>query len=377
MKRLHRIVSDLGQRLRRRARVGPRPTTPATHAPEAVQSVAAEPVPNVAERAIAGLSRSAGVVDLAVRATDVESIDIAKDLPETVWRSRHALRSSYMYKLHESKRRKLLLNAHGHRQRVWAYNDKPAGYQFAESVGISVPSTIIADADMASIDWSGLPARFVVKPRNGAANRGVYLLERTADGRYHDLMRGDTDDADEFRKRYADLVDRGLISPRCSVEELLVPRPELRDRINAPDDFKVYCFYDRAAVVMQRRMFGRPDLRDWKFKFWTRSWDDLGAVKYVDRCDPGLERPAGADELIAAAELAGRRLAIPFVRLDFYDTDRGIVFGEVSAHPGPPEVWAPEIDELLGREWENAEARLLAEGISPSEVVPAPEWSPT
>jgi hypothetical protein len=210
----------------------------------------------------------------------------------------------------------------------------------------------------------------VIKPQNGAANRGVYLLERTAGGRYRDIMRGETSSAEQIRVRYADLVGRGLISPRCTVEELLSPRPELLGRINAPDDFKVYCFYDRAAVVMQRRMYGRPNPRDWKFKFWTRGWDDLGPVKYSDRCDTTLERPAGAEELIDLAERAGRQLAIPFVRLDFYDTDRAIVFGEVSAHPGPPEVWAPEIDELLGREWENAEARLLAEGISPSEALP-------
>jgi hypothetical protein len=210
----------------------------------------------------------------------------------------------------------------------------------------------------------------VVKPHNGAANRGVYLLVRTSDGRYRDLMSGATRSAAQIRDDYADLVSRGLVSIRLTVEELLAPRPELSDVIDAPDDFKVYCFYDRAPVVMQRRMFGRSDPRDWKFKFWTRDWDDLGPVKYANRCDSRLERPAGADELIAAAERAGRRLAIPFVRLDLFDTDRGIVFGEVSGHPGPPEVWAPEIDELLGREWENAEARLLAAGILPSEVRP-------
>ena len=312
-------------------------------------------------------ARSADGVDLAVRPTDTESIDIGSDLPEIVWRAPNALRPSYMYKLHESKRVKLLLNAYGHRQRIWAFNDKPSGYAFAESIGVAVPAVIVPNAEMASIDWSELPPRFVIKPRNGAASRGVSLLESTADGRYHDLMRGETNTAEEIRSRYVDLVDRKLISPHCSVEELLTPRLELRDRIDAPDDFKIYCFYDRAAVVMQRRRFCSSDSRDWKFKFWTRSWDDLGRVKYLDRCDAGLERPAGAEELIAAAERVGRQLAVPFVRIDFYDTVRGVVFGEVTAHPGPPEVWTAEIDELLGREWENAEARLLAGGISVSE----------
>lgn len=356
MKRPMRSVSDRSRALIVRARRRFRPSPPAPDA-----SSAAPP---------ARPRRSVRTVDLAVRPTEVASIGIGRDLPEINWREEGGLRPSYMYKLHESKRRKVLLNTYGHRQRVWAYNDKRAGYAFAESVGISVPETFVDSAVFADLDVGELPDRFVVKPHDGAANRGIYLLERTADGRYRDLMRGTTSRVDEIREAYAELVQQRRISPTCVIEELLTPRPELRDRIDAPDDFKVYCFYDRAAAVMQRRMYGQPDPRDWKFKFWTRSWDDLGPVKFPDRCDPGLELPAGAEELIAAAERAGRKLAIPFARLDFYDTDRGIVFGEVSAHPGPPEVWAPEVDELLGREWEHAEVRLLAEGISPSEPLP-------
>jgi hypothetical protein len=274
-----------------------------------------------------------------------------------------------MYKLNESKRRKALLAEHGHRQRVWAHNAKRDGAAFAAANGVSVAAVIIESVPFDALIWDGLPDRFVIKPVDGAANRGVFLLERRGPG-FLDLIDGVTktsaDVVDQFRHQF----ESGRVSEFITVEELLLPRPVLRDRILVPDDFKAYCFYDRVEVVMQRRMFASADRSDWRFKFWSRDWNDLGAVKYPDRCDDSLQRPEGAADLVATAERLGRQLAVPFVRIDLYDTDRGAVFGEVSPHPGPPEVWTPELDEQLGQAWEVAEARLLAEGRAPNEPFP-------
>lgn len=308
-----------------------------------------------------------GVIDRPVHT--VEPVPFSDDLPDISWTGQDGERPSYVYKLHESKRRKVLLNHEGHRQRVWAFNDKAAGLRLAAEVGVAVPETLVTAVHLADIDWTSLPDRFVLKPLNGAANRGTFLLCREGD-RYLDLMDGRRKTREDITRLAGDLIDRRLVSARFCVEELLAPRADLVDRVAQPDDFKVYCFWDRPAVVMQRRLGGHADSSRWRFKFWSNRWVDLGPVKYPDRCDPDLERPEGADEILDVAARIGHRLAIPFVRLDVYDTDRGVVFGEVSPHPGPPEHWAPWIDELLGREWEFAEARLLAAGVAPNEPLP-------
>ena len=54
---------------------------------------------------------------------------------------------------------------------------------------------------------------------------------------------------------------------------------------------------------------------------------------------------------------------MPFCRLDFYDTDRGVVFGEVTLNPGSPDYFEPAVDEFLGRHRELAAARLLVEDV--------------
>ncbi|MFK8024968.1 MAG: ATP-grasp fold amidoligase family protein [Ilumatobacter sp.] len=292
------------------------------------------------------------------------------ELPEAVWTERYGVASSYTYKLHESKRRRHLLPMMGHRQRVWAFNDKLAGYRFAADHGISSPETIARSTSMADFDWASAPDRFAIKPHNGAANRGVFLLARREDGDYDELLAGRVLSVAAVLEEYAGFVERQQISARFAVEELLAPRPELRSKIDIPDDLKVYCFYDRPVVIMQRRTFGQQDRQLWRFKVWTSDWSDMGPVKYPDRYSSDLERPAGGDSVLAAAERLATSLAVPFIRLDLYDTDRGTVFGEVSPHPGPPEVWDPKVDEFLGQQWEIAEARLLAERIFPSEIKP-------
>jgi hypothetical protein len=289
------------------------------------------------------------------------------ELPESIWNEPHGRPPSYVYKLHESKRRRHMMALLGHRQRVWAFNDKLAGYQLATSLGVSVPEVYHRSTNLEDLDWDGLPDRFVIKAHNGTNNRGVFLLVRQGPDQYRDLMQAGPRTRSQVMAEYRAFIDDGKVSETFAVEELLAPRADLIETTDIPDDLKIYCFYDQPFAIMQRRTFGDPNRRNWKFRFWTEAWVDLGPVKYPERIDPDLQPPAGGDAVLDAASVIGRHLALPFVRLDLYDTDRGPVFGEVSPHPGPPEKWEPAADEMLGRAWEIAEARLLADRILPTE----------
>jgi hypothetical protein len=329
-----------------------------------------------------------GTVELALHAGPAPGLDVQPDdapvttswvdpseFDNTLWRERYGVRASYMYKLHESKRRRALLRHFGHRQRIWAHNSKRDGYALAESLGIGIPEQYVASTKLSAVDWAGLPERFVIKPRDGAANRGVYGLIAQGDGSYLDALDGKVKRQSDVVEEYQRLVADRLVNERCAIEELLAPTPDLAEDILIPDDLKIWCFYDEPVVVMQRRMHGSANRKRWTFKFWDVGWNDLGPVKYEDRLDRSLAAPVGGDAVLEACRVIGRELAVPFVRLDLYDTVRGPVFGEVSVHPGPPEVWRDDIDELMGKHWEIAEARLLAEGRSISEPLPAPRPS--
>lgn len=277
-------------------------------------------------------------------------------------------RPSFRYKLNESIRRSAGLREHGMRAQVWQYNGKLAGYRLAERAGVSVPRLLNSSIDIDAItgdDLAGFGDRFVVKPQTGAYSRGVHLLVRRSGDRFHDLVDGVDRTWDEVVSSLEELIAAGQVSRRVVVEELLAPVPALAGTVEVPDDWKVYCCYDRPVVVMQRRLFASLDSSTWRFRYWLPEWVDLGAAMDPLRHGPDLEPPVDGSALIEAARAIGAEARAPFCRVDLYETDRGVVFGELTPHPGGAQAWRDDVDELLGREWEAAEARLMVEGVEP------------
>lgn len=65
----------------------------------------------------------------------------------------------------------------------------------------------------------------------------------------------------------------------------------------------------------------------------------------------GVEPPANYPQLLEAAEAIGGQFE--FARVDFYNTEEGIVLGEITLAPGDARqrIRSPELDDWLGREW--------------------------
>jgi hypothetical protein len=84
--------------------------------------------------------------------------------------------------------------------------------------------------------------------------------------------------------------------------------------------------------------------------------------------------PAGLAEGVRRLSLA---LPLPFCRIDVIETDRGFHYGELTPEPGNYQAFSPDVDQLLGTAYEQAEARLLGalgagaldqEGIAPRDA---------
>ena len=54
----------------------------------------------------------------------------------------------------------------------------------------------------------------------------------------------------------------------------------------------------------------------------------------------------------------------PVQRLDFYETDTGIVFGEVTQNPGWPPAFVRYWDRRFGESYEDASARLVRDLVA-------------
>lgn len=272
--------------------------------------------------------------------------------------SRTGTLPSFAYKVQESMRMMRHASALGGSLRVLRHDKKHDGYAFARTVGVSVPEIYLDRVAVGSIDFAALPDRVVLKPVRGAASRGVFLLQAIRPGVYLDHMNGTEVSVDDILARFHSLQSEGLVSTQVVAEEFLAPHPSVADIVNIPDDLKVFAFYDRPAVIMQRRCFGSSDASVYRFRFWDAEWNDLGPVKYADRIDPHMPPPELRDEVIEVVQRLGKALAVPFARIDVYETARGVVFGEFTPHPGPPAGWRADLDRLLGYEWEIAQTRL-------------------
>jgi hypothetical protein len=268
-------------------------------------------------------------------------------------------RPSYRYKLEELKRRHGSLGGFGLKDPLDSINDKFRAYVFADRHGIDHPKTFGSYESVDDIAWSDLPEAFVLKTRFGSSNHGVKALVREADGGFHDLLRSRTWTIEEMVDHHHELASKGVASRSIFAEELIL-KPGTR---HIADDWKFYCFDGVVGLCMQRDVRATGDMSQWRFKFWSRDWDDMGPIKFVDRLDPELAAPADGAAMVELAERLSAIIGRPFLRIDLFESERGPVLGEFTPRPGPPEVFVPENDEELGRLWEQAEQRLFAREI--------------
>lgn len=274
--------------------------------------------------------------------------------------SRMGERPSYRYKLLESKRRRYdAAHLYDTPDPIMEINDKFRAYVFADRHSVDHPTIYGSYDGISEVDWEALPDAFVLKSRTGSSNRGVKALVRRGDA-FMDLLRDRTWTIPEMVEHQAELEEKQQASPQMFAEELVW-------KVNVDgaiaDDWKFYCFYGRVGLAMQRDLKKSGDPSDWKFKFWDRDWSDLGPVKFVDRLDQDLPPPVAPEAMVAMAERLSVLIRRPFVRVDLFESERGPLLGEFTPAPGPPEVFTADVDEMLGRLWEDAEARIFAEEV--------------
>lgn len=112
-------------------------------------------------------------------------------------------------------------------------------------------------------------------------------------------------------------------------------------------DYKIYCFHGqpRYILVCEGRSHGKP-----KFYFFDPDWHFLPITRDGQAAPPDftLPRPAGLAHMLSAAA----RLSQPFsfVRVDLYDVEGRVYFGELTFTPGAALDAArlPETDRLFG-----------------------------
>lgn len=252
---------------------------------------------------------------------------------------------------------------------------KLRNYRVAHSHGVAAPEVFGSWTDARDIDVAALPDRFVLKADRGHSGWGVLPLRRVGADRY-ELLDG----------------TRGLTGGE--VVEALATRPFVKGPYFAeevlvqpgggpiPDDLKVYAAYGEVLHVLLRRMPRHADSRTALYRYLDGDGNDLGGVAARRKIDPTIPVPPHLEEVVAVARHLSRAMGVPFCRVDVYDTDRGVVLGEVTREPGGAQRYSADHDERMGAAWERARWRVHLDVLAgrPPGVVhgshPAPDLYP-
>ncbi len=189
------------------------------------------------------------------------------------------------------------------------------------------------------VDWDALPERFAIKCNHGC---GYNLL--CSDKAAWDIhaareqLRCWLDE--EYWLHYAELQYR-------NIPHRILAERYLGDGTQAPTDYKIYCFHGEPLYILVclEREKGKP-----KFYFFDYAWNFCPITRDGQAAPAGftLPRPDRLEDMLEHAQ----RLAapFPFVRVDMYDINNQLVFGELTFTPsgGLDTARLPETDRMFG-----------------------------
>lgn len=171
-------------------------------------------------------------------------------------------------------------------------------------------------ADAAEIPWDSLPVEYVVKTNHGS---GSVIQVRGRVNRDQLARTVNTWLDQNYYWHGREYQYRG-IPPRVFVEELVDD-----GYADGPRDYKFYCFSG------QPRLIQVDDHRHGVNSFYNASWEHQVMGHRPDKPIVESERPWHLEEMLhIARSLSG---SFEFVRVDLYDTPRGVRFGELTFTP--------------------------------------------
>ncbi len=196
------------------------------------------------------------------------------------------------------------------------------------------------------IDFDSLPNQFVLKTTNGGGGGGVVICRDKS-----------IFDKKNARKRLEQSLHSSIyrsfrewpyknVSPRILAEQYMTDSLQADDKEEL-SDYKFFCVNGTAYNVML--CYGRQS-GDTKFYFFDRDWNLLRLNKrgLAAPADFSLPKPKAVDEMFRIAGELSKGL--PFARVDLYNVNGIIYFGEITLYPqsGFDANLLPDTDRMFG-----------------------------
>jgi hypothetical protein len=210
---------------------------------------------------------------------------------------------------------------------------------FAEMHGCKVPELYWKGREQDKINFDVLPDKFVIRPTIGHSSGLVFLMDRG-----ENLMDKQTYTQESTRS----ILGRALKQNHYLeflVEEFV--RDE-RGKYRIPDDYKFYMFNGEVASI---QVINRLGPSEGCTSCYDENWNQIPNVNLYYPQAPYQQPPNCLQEIIDQAKLLSLSYEI-FVRIDFYATDKGSIFGEFTPTPFKGKYFTPEAENMFINYWD-------------------------
>jgi hypothetical protein len=219
-------------------------------------------------------------------------------------------------------------------------SNKSSAKEFAIKMGSKVAELYWRGTNFDTLDFNALPENYVIRPTIGHSSGSVFV------------MHCGTNLFDN--KKYSHLDIRNALSDAVSknpnveflVEEFL---KDESGSYSIPTDYKFFCFNGNiAALGVINRLSPHSGFETHMDLDWNRIPKMTLAYPEPKNIP---EKPACWEEMVAEVKKLSKAYEI-FVRIDFYATDKGAVFGEFTPTPSVGRNFLPFGKKLLLRYWD-------------------------
>lgn len=228
--------------------------------------------------------------------------------------------------------------ARPHWQRL--LKNKSNSREFAKKLGCKVPDLYWRGNDLASIDFDDLPQNYVIRPTIGKSCNSVFLMR----GNYN-LFDSRTYTNEEI---VTSLSEISIKNPRVEflIEEFLASET---GEIKIQEDYKFFMFNGEVGFIGYINRRGRHEGSN---RFYDENWNPLPAMINLTYSEAPLKSPPSClPEMVNCAKILSKAAEI-FIRVDFYATRKGPVFGEFALTPSHGKGFSKAGRQLLMEKWE-------------------------
>ena len=227
---------------------------------------------------------------------------------------------------------------------------------YAQSHGVRTAETYYVTDHPESIPFDSLPENYVIKATHGCGwnvfckDGKLYLFE-------HDDPSSPTrtsltqDDCIQLCHAWL----KSTYSKKQWAYQHIVPQIVVEEQLHqhgggALIDYRFYTFDGKVEVIQ----FDSSIYRENESVFFNKNWQEIELSIYRNRIPgPIPAKPENLQEMINTAEKLGE--GIDFVRVDLYNTTRGVVLGEMTIYPEAGMLNRPTVDKFfnnwLGDQW--------------------------